>query len=462
MTAHHRRDGGALRRRLRGASRPIGLLVGLMFLVGSVESAAGPAMLRAQPLPPGTPAPAAESPFKRRDVPAEGASVLLGWYGGFGGPGVYCLLSPSAGLYMHQWRDGESETTGCALSVNNDLILRLEEFAPGPDPIVEVRRPDGSTTVLADPNEDGGSLTIQLGDPFGEYTVTASQGTRTASGTFTVQPGLERITRVLPNTGASNIMGSAAGPPGSTFRITMAGFEPHQVVRLRLYRSVGRGTYRFATYLEPVRVNERGEASQALSTAVDDPEGEYVVATEPESLSGPHRGWRTFQIRRSPEAEAWRPDESLDALALAVVEQANRVWASVIAKDGAPISDLECVYDDRWLAAVRGDVQAMRSRGQYRVARQTSPLVVRGAREIGRPEGEFQVEALVSEEWDDRLYNGDGSLARAFPGHVEQRYVIAERHYARNHPRDDSQAAPEACRLGHGWLIVESEVTRSE
>lgn len=125
-------------------------------------------------------------------------------------------------------------------------------------------------------------------------------------------------------------------------------------------------------------------------------------------------------------------------VARTTVQEANLVWASVVAQNGAPIEELDQVYGGAWLAEVKASIEAMRAKGQYRVARMTAPIVVRSAQQVS----ESRIEAFVSEEWDDRVYNADGSLVQVVPGHVEQRYVLE--------------------RSGDHWLIVESQITRSQ
>jgi hypothetical protein len=113
------------------------------------------------------------------------------------------------------------------------------------------------------------------------------------------------------------------------------------------------------------------------------------------------------------------------------------MWTTVIAHNGAPVTDLEHVYAGSWLQEVRSGVDAMRASGQYRVARPTAPIVVRNAQYL--PDGRIQAD--VAEEWDDRTYNSDGSVAKVQPGHVEQRYVLQS--------------------FGGQWKIVESQLVRS-
>jgi hypothetical protein len=84
-----------------------------------------------------------------------------------------------------------------------------------------------------------------------------------------------------------------------------------------------------------------------------------------------------------------------------------------------------------------GALPEVRSRGENRVARLVAPVTLRSATYTSAE----RIEASTSEQWDDRLYNRDGSVARVAPGHVEQRYVLQ--------------------RVGSGWLIVDSQLERS-
>ena len=126
-----------------------------------------------------------------------------------------------------------------------------------------------------------------------------------------------------------------------------------------------------------------------------------------------------------------------DWIIQSVVPEANRVWASVIARNGAPLTDLERVYSGQWLQEVRSGVEAMRARGQYRVARPTAQIVVRNAQYMS----DGRIGADVAEEWDDRTFNSDGSVAKVQPGHIEQHYVLQS--------------------FGGQWKVVESRLVRS-
>ena len=88
-------------------------------------------------------------------------------------------------------------------------------------------------------------------------------------------------------------------------------------------------------------------------------------------------------------------------------------------------------------AQVRTSVQTMRNKGQYRVARQTAPLLLRTVNQLS----DTRLEAFDAEEWSDQLFNADGSLATTYPSHIEQHYIID-------------------LIDGH-WLVTQSELVRS-
>jgi TM2 domain-containing membrane protein YozV len=135
-------------------------------------------------------------------------------------------------------------------------------------------------------------------------------------------------------------------------------------------------------------------------------------------------------------------DAEIQSIAQQGVERANAVWSSVVAKDGRPVSELERVYGGSWLTQVRRSVEDMRRRGQYRTARLVAPITITSVRRVG----ERRLEVLATEQWDDRIFNSDGSLAQALPGQVEQKYIL-------------EYALPGTC--GDCWLIVESDIVRT-
>jgi hypothetical protein len=166
----------------------------------------------------------------------------------------------------------------------------------------------------------------------------------------------------------------------------------------------------------------------------DTPDGSYDVLW---GVIGPNK--ESYALETQPGAvEVQAPVAQLqpETIALDAINAANRVWASVVARNGAPVSDLERVYGGKWLQTVRDEVVAMRAKGQYRVARQTAATSLRSATATATG-----IEAFASEQWDDRTYASDGTLVRAAPGHVEQRYVLQ--------------------RAGDHWIVVDSQLQRS-
>jgi hypothetical protein len=267
--------------------------------------------------------------------------------------------------------------------------------------------------------------------------VTATQGALRATNSFTVQRPSAPRSLVRPE----------VGRPGSIFRVALAGFQPHQTVVLHLYRHLSAGSFVYATLLDQVTLNEQGEAIYELRTAADDPESRYAVETEPPS-------GRVFQNRffvhrqadRGANELAAELNESPGDQVLAAVAEANRVWAAVMAKDGAPLSDLDAVYAGPLLEKVRAEASELRERRQYRQARLTAPLVL--VRLDTPPNGFFEYEATVEEHWDNRLYNGDGSLIQAASEREVWRYLV------KLHPRDP------AGELAMQWRILRAELVR--
>jgi hypothetical protein len=68
------------------------------------------------------------------------------------------------------------------------------------------------------------------------------------------------------------------------------------------------------------------------------------------------------------------------------------------------------------------------------------------------------IEVSVSERWDDRFFNADGSLVRTNPVRSAWRYRIV-RDYADQHPSESGEYPDLRARCGHlmGWLIVDAE-----
>lgn len=118
----------------------------------------------------------------------------------------------------------------------------------------------------------------------------------------------------------------------------------------------------------------------------------------------------------------------------ATVDEHNRVWSAVVVRNGAPIGDLERVMAGAWLAEVRGKVQAMRAAGQYRTPRQLAPITILSASYISAT----RIEALVRENWDDKLFASDGRVVSDLSGPFDQRYVLQQ--------------------INGRWYVVESKI----
>ena len=373
------------------------------------------ATVTAQPQGPGE-----SSPFKEQATPPQGVLEEI------------LALFPTFGLLGCLGANADSPPRVVAEEPNEiptEVSIEFCRFAPNQDIAVQVRRPDGTVWRERVRTDDQGTghwnWTSVPGDPLGTYTVTATQGTRQAVGTFTVRAAAQPRVLVLPN----------AAPPGGTFRIALAGFQPRQNVLLRLYRLNRESVrYRYATTLGSVQMDERGQAIYTLRSQTDDPLTEYLVVTDPP----PSRLQFADSLFSITETGPRTSPQSIEAIAAAVVEEANRVWAAVLTRDGVPLSDLEHVFAGRWLAEVHARVEAMRAAGQYHMARLTAPVEVRRA----RPVGDRQIEVFVVEQWDDRLFNRDGSLAEVFSGRVEQRYLLE--------------------RMNRRWFIVDWSLVRLE
>jgi hypothetical protein len=101
---------------------------------------------------------------------------------------------------------------------------------------------------------------------------------------------------------------------------------------------------------------------------------------------------------------------------------------------------LDLVFGGSWLDEVRASVELMRQHGEKRMAQLSAPLTIVQTSWLGVAD----IEALTAEEWDDRLFAADGTLLRAFPSHVEQRYIL---HYSY---------------MSGTWRVVESQIVRSQ
>jgi len=212
----------------------------------------------------------------------------LEWrYGPFGGPN-WCALRPGDSP-----RQRGVEPT-CSFTVASELSLSLEGFQSGVPVSLRVVRPDGevldySVTIGLD-GRGNWDLAIHSGNPVGKYRVTAAQGALVASGVIVVQrPGTPRV-----------FVEPRDAPRGSTLTVSLAGFPPNQRVPIFLYRFASWSPVRTFRFLNaevpPVTVDRYGEAIFHLTTALDDPEGWYLIHTQPHAQGGPEFEYRTFVL----------------------------------------------------------------------------------------------------------------------------------------------------------------------
>ncbi len=137
----------------------------------------------------------------------------------------------------------------------------------------EVTLPNGDVrrSLVTDIDTDGVAYwawSALPGDPLGAYGVSATQDAVRGTGTFTVNRASRPGILVPP---------PHLGPPGTTFRLAIFGFEPNEMVPVYVYRTGtngGGGLYDFVTTLS-VPVDAEGQAIYELRTRADDPRGTY-------------------------------------------------------------------------------------------------------------------------------------------------------------------------------------------
>lgn len=207
----------------------------------------------------------AQGALGRKDTPPEGVKEQLDFYAYYQGPETSCSeLDGSRPAVVVSAPNAQVATT---------FAMCLPGFTPKEPVSVEVRSPDGEVRELTAseytfPEETAYTTwTTVPGDELGTYRVTASQGGRTAWGSFDVGPATSPRTVVIePST----------GPPGTTFRFGFAGFGEDSVVDVYLYRGEGRGRYLYLTAI-PTAMDDLGQAVLGIPTAPDDPPGAYCI-----------------------------------------------------------------------------------------------------------------------------------------------------------------------------------------
>ncbi len=214
----------------------------------------------------------AESALKRHDVP-EGLGQTL-------------PLATTTYSYSPCFSDGATPDPRvlppAAVEILQPGRICFVNFAANQAIDVQVTQADGTVVTRSVATDDRGISqlwwTPAPGDPTGTYTVVARQPPLEAHATFMVQRSNER--RIVALT--------ESGPPGSSFRFGLAGFEANTTVGLHLYRAAGPdicliGCWTYAATLPTARADEHGEAVAVLPTRFDDPPGGYLVVTVPQA-----------------------------------------------------------------------------------------------------------------------------------------------------------------------------------
>ncbi|MFL5800540.1 MAG: SH3 domain-containing protein [Roseiflexaceae bacterium] len=228
----------------------------------------------AQPTP-------AQSPLQRHDTPpAEVVAYLQKEYGGLA---FTCQALPDDSLGLRITIYAAEHETGEGFS------FCFSGYAQNQPIQVAIARPDGTVLRQEVPalpfGPEAMDWVTRPGDPLGQYTVTATQGDQRATGGFTLRSASRPRMVVFQDAGAQL---SAAGSPGSTFQVALAGFQPQQQVLLHVYAIGDTGEcpsdtpdcWAYRTSLPPIQVDAAGQAMATVSTTTDD-NGIYRLVPEP-------------------------------------------------------------------------------------------------------------------------------------------------------------------------------------
>ena len=239
---------------------------------------------------------------------------------------------------------------------------------------------------------------------------------------------------------------SDAATPAATLEVVLAGCHRGAACRCASTATWETPSGTPPSFL-PAQVDGRGEAVYSFA---------YSRERSGRALPGRDRfrpvtgggGFNSaFVLAANGQLGGSNPNLSTAALAQTALEQAYRVWTSVASDPTRPISDLDQVFAGLALDQARADIQAVRANGQSISARLTGPIIVRNVQEQSR----FRLDATVTEQWEDRLLNADGTLAGDHPGTRDRHYGLGHSLralllLARGRERTDSYG-----RLGQVW-----------
>ena len=192
-----------------------------------------------------------------------------------------------------------NNSTGQDQEVGDIVFLCFGGFAPNQNVEVELKSSVGETlSNRLRTGEDGVAQWRWLSvppTPIREYAVTADQGRRHVSDTFTLRSATSPRLLIAPPSDRA----------GAEFRVYLVGLdtiglEDGAKVRLRLHRREGtdlQPVARYVTDLPTVTIDQRGNAMVTIQTSRDDRKGQYIMyAVDPKDHTKEHSSW-VFEVR---------------------------------------------------------------------------------------------------------------------------------------------------------------------
>lgn len=198
------------------------------------------------------------SPLKRREAPPQGA---LGQFSVFVGGDPPCLG------HVETARPEVTADIYPRPEVGTFFYLCFNGLKYSDPTHVDVTLPNGTLRSSSERYAFKGWY-VMPGDPLGTYRVTARQGNKIASGSFSVTPAsTPRILLLRPDMGA----------PGSTFSFILAGFSPRALVPVDVcVASEKKDRCSYLTTLQ-LRMDDQGTLLYRLKTEATDPPGTYCL-----------------------------------------------------------------------------------------------------------------------------------------------------------------------------------------
>lgn len=211
----------------------------------------------------GAPAPSGDDLLRRRNVRPEGVPAQLDFFEPSIRPCDAGHPSPDVGTIADEYRIGDTAR------------ICIRGFDASSHVAVEVAVPGGQTRQHTLSNVTGENVWVfQIGptDPTGTYTVTAVQGAKRATSSFTaVLPAEPRIEALDPSSGA----------PGSVFRFAVVSPSPNQTLTIDLYRSDTGAVPAFTATLGTIVTDGGARGTYLIQTRSDSPVGYYCLVARP-------------------------------------------------------------------------------------------------------------------------------------------------------------------------------------